>query len=214
MSGKLTLQYFRSIWGHLATYNFRENDSFKRLLLLHLWFKLFISVLCDHPCKSYVLELKNLKTSLNLKLWPSVKMKYDVLQISWKYLIRAKGAETGTSGTSVTYVWYPWRCSEQDHSGTIQCICLKMSRDHKFKEIEVCDLGGTCRTYMGYRRPCSFQFQFGSSSALTWYQGTSGQIYKCYILLSSSRTPRTMDLLFLTFKPVLGCRSPTQRNRP
>ncbi len=47
------------------------------------------------------------------------------------------------------------------------------------------DSCATCNTYMGYH-----------DSAFTWNRGKLVQIYKCYLLLTSSRTPRLLDLLF------------------
>ncbi len=66
--------------------------------------------------------------------------------------------------------------------GDIQCSCLDMPYNsktpgYKAKHIEVWDSWATCNIGQ----------HFGSSGAITWYQGTSVQIYTCYCWRQAER---------------------------
>ncbi len=72
-------------------------------------------------------------------------------------------------------------------SALSKCSATLTIPGHRAQPIEVWDLCSAGNTYMGYSWPSNFQVHVRSSSSLTLYQGISVLIWKCYLLLSSSR---------------------------
>ncbi len=119
--------------------------------------------------------------------WPSLEQWATVHCGMVQYILALwrNGWKKLGGGGGLTQQWGLWRCIVSNHLGVIQCTCLKMPCESKTlgrraQETEIWDAWALVVLAIWGRVDLLIFSHFGSSSAFTWHQGTSAQIYKCY----------------------------------
>ncbi len=107
----------------------------------------------------------------------------------------------GDGGIVEHIMWYLWHCSVQGQFGVNQCTCLKVPwnskmADHRAKQVEAWDLSTTFSAtgvVFGVFGVLLTLYIFGH---LVHSLDIKEYLWKfmCYLLLSSSRAPRSMDV--------------------